>query len=444
MRAPSTALSGYGIALAQRVGQDLHGLVSRFTRPRAAGTAVVPDPARLAAILTRTESALAADVLPFWTRETWDESGGGFITHLDRTGRRSGPTAKFLMTQAGMIWVLAAAHRHGLEDRGYLELARRGVRFLLDKMWDQEHGGFVWEVARDGHVINPRKDTCGQAVTIYALTEYAMASGDRTALAEASAVFDLLQERADDGALGFRERFTRDWTLAPDPSGERKTLLAHVHLMTAFARLAGATGTTAHAAAAERVLTLLLSVRRWTETFDRSWRPLGLGFGRMITSYGLNVEAAWLMLDAADAVGTRDRVRETALAPIDHALACGFDQRRGGLARCGPLRGHVANAVYLGPRRLHKVWWAQAELLVATMEAYRLTGAAAYLDAFQKQFDWIWTRQADREAGGWFEATTWRDGHPLGFKKGDSGRCPFHEARALIRVSKALRGMGIH
>jgi mannose/cellobiose epimerase-like protein (N-acyl-D-glucosamine 2-epimerase family) len=440
--APSTVLAGYGIALAQRIGQNLHGLVSRFTRPPATGIAARPDAARLAAILTRTESALADDILPFWTRETWDEDGGGFITHLDRTGRRSGPTGKFLMTQAGMIWALAAAHRHGLEDRGYLELARRGVGFLLEKMWDRDHGGFVWQVARDGHVIDPRKDTCGQAVAIYALTEYAMASGDEAALAKASAVFDLLHQRASDGPVGFRERFTRDWTPAPDPSGERKTLLAHLHLMTAFTLLAGATGASAHAAAAEKVLTLLLTLRRGTDTFDRSWRPLDLGFGRTVTSYGLNVEAAWLMLDTADAVGTRDRVCETALSPIDHALAYGFDRWRGGLARFGPPRGHVANAVYLGPRRLHKVWWVQAEFLVATIEAYRLTGAAVYLGAFEKQFDWIWTRQADRDAGSWFEATT-RDGRPLGFGKGDAGRCPFHETRALIRVSRALHGMGI-
>jgi mannose/cellobiose epimerase-like protein (N-acyl-D-glucosamine 2-epimerase family) len=435
-------LAGYGNALAQLVGQNLHGLVTRLVRPSAAGIAAPPDAARLAAILARSESALADDILPFWTRETWDEEGGGFITHLDRAGHRSGPTCKFLMTQAGMIWALAAAHRHGLANQGYLELARRGVRFLLERMWDQDHGGFVWQVARDGHVIDARKETCGQAVGIYALTEYAMASGDAAALARASTLFDLLHERASD-APGFREQFTRDWTPAPEPSGERKTLLAHVHLMTAFTLLAGASGASAHAAAAEKVLTLLLTLRPGTANFDRAWRPLDLGFGRTVTSYGLNVEAAWLMLDAADAVGTRDRVCETALSLIDHALAYGFDRRRGGLARCGPPRGHVANAVYLGPRRLDKVWWAQAEFLVATIEAYRRTGTAVYLGAFQKQFDWICTGQADREAGGWFEATTWWDGRPLGFEKGDAGRCPFHETRALIRVSRALRGMGI-
>jgi mannose/cellobiose epimerase-like protein (N-acyl-D-glucosamine 2-epimerase family) len=410
------SLLRHGIALAQRVGQDLHGLATRLTPAPAGHAGALPDRSELAPVLARAESALADDVLPFWTRDTWDDDAGGFITHLDRTGRRAGPTGKCLVAQAGTIWSLAAAHRHGLDGRGYLDLARGGVRFLLEKMWDAEHGGFVWEIAGDGRVVEPRTDTCGQAIAISALTEYALASGDDAALATASALFDILHER---------------------PADERKTLLTHLHLMASFALLTRATGASIHAAALEKVRTLL--VARGAEAFDSPTGPLG----RTVASYGLNVQAAWLMLDAADALGAVPAgVREKALALVDHALACGFDWRRGGLARYGPPRGHVVRAVYLGRRRLDKVWWAQAELLVAALEAHRLTGAARYLDAFRRQADWIWTRQADREAGGWFEATTWREGRPLGFAKGDGWRCPFHETRALIRVSRALRAMG--
>jgi mannose 2-epimerase len=450
-------LARHGVALAQRIGQDLHGLPSRLARPSASAQGAVvnniPRPAaeRLRQILELIELNLADDILPLWTRDTWDEDAGGFITYLDRRGRRSGPTHKHLVTQAGTIWAFAAAHRHGLAGKGYLELAGRGVRFLLDRMSDTEYGGFVREVARYGRHVDTRKDACGHAVAIYALAEFAMAAGDEEALSAASAIFDLLHERAADGDLGFRETFSRDWTPAPDPGGERKTLLTHLHLMAAFTQLVRASGASAHALALKDVMALLLretihpTHRCGTEFFDRAWRPVGLAFGRAITPYGLNVEVAWLMLDAADALGEpRARVRGVVLGLIDHALAWGFDRRRGGLARYGPPRGHVTRAVYLDPRRLIKVWWAQAELLVATIEAHRETGATRYLDAFQKQFDWIRTRQADGAAGGWFEATTWREGRPLTFDKGSDWRCPFHEIRALIRVSGALRAMGIH
>jgi len=406
------SLLRHGIALAQRVGQDVHGLAARLVPAPTLRAVARPDVARLAAILARSESALADDVLPFWTRHTWDDDAGGFITHLDRTGRRSGPTGKCLVAQAGTIWSLAAAHRHGLGGGAYVALAERGVRFLQERMWDAQHGGFVWEVARDGRVTEARKDARGQAIAISALTEYAMASGDEAALATASTLFDGLREQ--------------------EPTG----LLTHLHLLTAFALLGRASGSPAHAAAAEKTLTLLLAHCGGAESFDPSWRR----FGASPTSYGLNVQAAWLMLDAASA---SEPVREKALALVDHALAYGFDWQRGGLARYGPPRGHVLPAVYLGRRRLDKTWWAQAELLVAAIEAYRVTGAARYLDAFEKQCDWVFARQADREAGGWFEATTWRDGRPLSLAKGDGWRSPFHETRALIRVSRALRAIGV-
>ena len=126
------SLLRHGIALAQRVGQDVHGLAARLAPAPAARAAARPDAARLASILARTESALADDILPFWTRHAWDDDAGGFITHLDRTGRPSGPTSKHLVTQAGTIWSLAAAHRHGLGGGAYLALARRGVGFLCE------------------------------------------------------------------------------------------------------------------------------------------------------------------------------------------------------------------------------------------------------------------------------------------------------------------------
>ena len=130
---------------------------------------------------------------------------------------------------------------------------------------------------------------------------------------------------------------------------------------------------------------------------------------------GLNVEAAWLLLDAADALNEpRERVAETALCLINHALAYGFDWKRGGLARYGPPSGRVAQAVYLGRDRLAKLWWVQAELLVAAIEAHRIRGAPRYFEAFEKEFPWIWTHRIDHESGGWFDSTTWREGRSAG------------------------------
>ena len=52
-------------------------------------------------------------------------------------------------------------------------------------MWDQQFGGFYWEVDSSGRAATrPEKHMYGQAFGLYALTEYAMASGDPTAKAD--------------------------------------------------------------------------------------------------------------------------------------------------------------------------------------------------------------------------------------------------------------------
>lgn len=435
------------LAFAQRLAQDLHGRFARGRVPR--GADAPPDAGRLAAILEEAETCLADNVLPFWIRRTWDAEGGGFITHLDRIGERLGPTDKHLVPQARMIWTLAAAHRHGLGGGTYLELAGRGVRFMTERMWDREHGGFVWTVGRDGRILHSRKELFGQTDAIYALAEYARAADDRDTLGWAEATFDVLERRAADGDLGFREALARDWTPLAG-AGERKTTNGHMHVMEAFTSLAEATGQARHRAALARVVDLLRTKalhprdRYAHERMDRAWRLETLAAGRTLTSYGHNVELAWLWLDALAVLGeAREPHRPALLGLVDHALYYGFDWRRGGLARYGPPVGHTARAVYLDPQRLVKYWWVQVELLVATLEAYRWTGEVLYLAAFAQTWEWVWRRQIDHEGGDFFEATTWRTGRPLGFQKGHEWKDPYHQGRALMRVARGLRAMGL-
>jgi mannose/cellobiose epimerase-like protein (N-acyl-D-glucosamine 2-epimerase family) len=175
-----------------------------------------------------------------------------------------------------------------------------------------------------------------------------------------------------------------------------------------------------------------------------AWRPEAHWRRRTSISYGHGVEAAWLALRAVDVLGEdREPLREPILGLIDHALAYGFDHTRGGLAQHGPPVGDVRYAVYLRRDRLTKRWWEQAEMLVATIEAYRWTGQPKYWVAFEQQFDWIWRHQVDHQDGDWFAATTWREGRPLRLDKGDDWKCSYHGARALMEVSRRLRALGV-
>jgi mannose/cellobiose epimerase-like protein (N-acyl-D-glucosamine 2-epimerase family) len=434
--------------LAVRVAKELHGATSRCRGMsgvrRSARGAAPPDAAQLDIIRQRADAALAGNVMPFWASHAVDDQHGGFVTHLDRACRWHGTTDKYLVPQARLVWTFAAAHRHGLVGKDYLDIAAAGAKFLVERMWDEKAGGFYWAVRREGQPLIAGKRTYGQAFAIFGLAEYALAADDQWARDWAVKTFDVLTERAGDGALGFREQFDEHWRPIPGPAGAGKTVNVHLHLLEALERLFQATGEAAHAAQLRGIVDLVLSrgihqrhIYAMDDLLENDWRwrtssPLR-------TSYGHNVELAWLVQDATDRLGDPpERVRGYVLGLIDHALRFGFDHSRGGLALAGPPLGQARFAWYLGADVLIKRWWEQAEMLVATLTAYELTRDAHYLIAFERQFDWVWKHQLDHDQGDWFATTDWRHGRPLTDIKGHDWKEPYHGARALMEVSRRL------
>lgn len=410
------------------------------------------DRARAESMLRRAEAALADNLMPFWAKNTWDAEYGGFLTRLDRHGNRLDASEKVLMMQVRMIHSLSAAHRHGLRDSGYLDLARRGFDYLVNTFWDGENGGFHFSVTREGHPLSTRKNTDFHAYAMTGLSEYYLASERPEALAWACRVFDLLLGQAADRDLGFIEDF--DGGNCPALNAEQmglgdrtdiKTIDMHTNVLEGMAYLARASGDPKHREALGAVLDLIcrkgIHPAGCTITaFDADWNPVADARGKMTTSYGLNVELAWLIWEAAEVLGKHDALYDqTALGLIDHALRYGFDHARGGLAANGPITGAVLDATYLGEDRLNKSWWAQAELLNALCSAFGRTGEHKYFDALSKTFDWIYRYQIDHECGDWYQDTRWDTGAPLTTDKGREFKTSFHAGRALIRTIQALR-----
>jgi mannobiose 2-epimerase len=168
----------------------------------------------------------------------------------------------------------------------------------------------------------------GQAFGIYALSEFAAASGSEEATSLARRLFGLLETRAHDAEYGgYREAFQRDWApLAPGTvsylhlPASLKLLNTHLHLLEAFAtyhRL------TEDPLARERLVELILIqsnavVRKdigvCTNAHQRDWTPLrGRPHDRV--SYGHDVENGRLLLEASLALGLRRRRSSILRAP---------------------------------------------------------------------------------------------------------------------------------
>ncbi len=395
---------------------------------------------------------LTNELLPFWENRCVDRANGGYITHFDKDGNDSGEDEKSLIAQTRTVFTFSSAHRAGYGDGRFAEIARHGVDFLLEKMWDKEHGGFYWLMNRNGEVLIDEKIVYGHSFAIYALSEYTLATGDPRGVAYAEKVFELLQIFAADTHFGgYFEMFHRNWTLKGSGSagGDRKTLDAHMHLMEAFTTLYEASQKEIHRRKLLEIIDLLTTKimhpvygtgipQFWADwqvapqiKFDIIW-----GWDRFSedgsksaaednTSYGHNVEFAWLLMHALDILQIPHKThQEQLLKSFDHAVAHGIDWEFGGVYVEGSHAGEVYDR--------EKEFWQQAEVLIGMLDAYRVYKNEDYLKAYAATHRFVFDHMIDHEVGEWKPLLT-RQGESIWTHMSHSWKVNYHSVRAMVQ-----------
>ena len=109
------------------------------------------------------ENHLVNELLPFWSARMKDGVNGGYLTHFDQDGIDTGEDEKSLIAQTRCLYTASSAHRAGYGNGQFELLARHGADFIIDKMWDKEHGGFFWMMDRKGNVKIDKKIKIGRA-----------------------------------------------------------------------------------------------------------------------------------------------------------------------------------------------------------------------------------------------------------------------------------------
>ncbi|GAB3689496.1 cellobiose 2-epimerase [Spirosoma flavus] len=400
---------------------------------------------------------LTNELLPFWMNRAVDRENGGFITHFDKDGNDSGEDEKSLIAQTRSIYTYSSAHRAGYGDGKLGEMARHGVDYLIERMWDEEHGGFYWMTNRKGEVINDQKIVYGQSFAIYCLSEYTLSTGDTRGIDYAQRVFDLLQKHAVDTCYGgYFEMFFRDWTLkgAGAGGGDRKTLDAHMHLMEAFTTLYECSQNPLHRRKLLEVITLLTEKimhpihgtgipQFWADwrvapqiKFDVIWgwdRFTEDGVKREAednTSYGHNAEFAWLLLHALDVLGIpHSEYQEQLLKSISHAVDFGIDWEFGGVF----VEGSHAGVVY----DREKEFWQQAEVVIGLLDAYRIFGDEKYWNAYENVHRFLMDKMINHPVGEWWPLMT-RQGVPIWTHMSHSWKINYHTVRSVIQSIRRL------
>ena len=155
---------------------------------------------------------------------------------------------KYLNTQCRLLWTFAQLQRKYPHIAAMASWRAAGWISWSNIFWDAQDGGFYWKLKRDGSSADDAKIVYGESFAIYALAEYALASGDPRGLGYAGKTFDLLQKNcADTLHGGYYENILRDWSVEePGFAGDRKGLDTHMHLMESFTTLYEASGEKIH------------------------------------------------------------------------------------------------------------------------------------------------------------------------------------------------------
>lgn len=383
------------------------------------------------------EAALHDNILPFWTRLA-DEIRGGWYGTVKGDGILVPDAPKGAVLHARILWAFSAAYRvTGRKE--YFAQAARAKEYLLTRFYDSEYGGIYWSLAADGTPLDTKKQFYALGFAVYGLSEYARATGDPEALEYAVRLYrDIETHSFDPAGDGYTEAAARDWSklgdvrLSAKDANERKTMNTHLHILEPYTNLYRVLRTGEVRARLVHLIELFLG-RIWSPStghlglfFDDHWHSRDAG-----VSYGHDIEASWLLLEAAREAGDPALTARVTDAAARIAAAAGD-----GLQTDGSL---IYERHADGTSDLERHWWVQAENVVGQLWLWRYHGDDAALARAAACWDYIRDRLIDHTGGEWWwgilsDGTPDRANDKAGFWK-----CPYHNTRMCLETMELLK-----
>ncbi len=389
---------------------------------------------RINQLRNEMRSELENNILPFWMNKMEDNEQGGFYGEITGNDELRPEASKGAILNARILWTFSAAYRL-LKKPEYLKTATRAKRYLIDRFYDPEYGGIYWELDYKGNPLDTKKQIYAIGFAIYGLSEYARATGDAEALEYAQRLFEVIEQHSFDPVQnGYLEALTRDWQpiedmrLSDKDENEKKTMNTHLHILEPYTNLYRVWKDER----LERQLRNLIDVFI-TRILDPQTGHLNLFFEEdwtnkyRIYSYGHDIEASWLIHEAALVLGDETVLKR--IEPLIVRIAQAADE---GLNPDGSMIYENFLDKQKIDRELH--WWVQAENVVGHINLYQHFGDESALDIAVRCWEFIKAKLIDHEQGEWHwsilpDGTVNRKDDKAGFWK-----CPYHNGRMCMEV----------
>ncbi|KAA3439812.1 AGE family epimerase/isomerase [Rufibacter hautae] len=378
-------------------------------------------------------------ILAFWIEHTLDHRNGGFVGQIGPTGEVNPEAPKGSILNARILWTFSAAFRQ-TGQKTYQEIATRAFEYLCASFLDSAHGGIYWMVDAQGQPLNTRKQIYALAFTVYGMSEFYLATQNEKALEVSQELFRWIEQYSYDPEHGgYLEAFSQtgelleDLRLSEKDRNDPKTMNTHLHILEAYAnlfrawpdpllgkQLRGLIGVFLdHIVDAETGHLRLFFACDWTSSAN-------------LISYGHDIEASWLLQEAAEVLGDQELLSRVKALALTMAQATAE-----ALLPDGSLY-HELN-VDEHHYDTHREWWVSAEAMVGFLNAYELTGQEAFLRHSLNAWRFAQTYFLDLERGEWHWGV--HDDYSLMSKEDKVGfwKCPYHNARACLEVIHRCR-----
>lgn len=385
------------------------------------------------------QQVLTTNILPYWMNKMTDKENGGFYGRITGQETFVPEFEKGAILNARILWTFSCAYRL-LHQPEYLETASRAKREIIARFYDKEFGGVYWSIDSSGHPLDTKKQIYAIGFAIYGLSEYHRATGDSEALEYAIRLFhDIEAHSFDHEKNGYCEALTREWTemddmrLSTKDANERKTMNTHLHILEAYTNLFRIWKDEQLKQQLHNLIRLFIDEILNTDTkhlqlfFDDDWQNRS-----NIVSYGHDIEASWLIHEAALVLDDNSLLAETRLYVIDIAEAA----TEGFLPGGGMIYELHQNTSSIDADR-H--WWVQAETIVGYMNLYQHFDDKLSLSRAMQCWEFIKVYLIDHENGEWYwslraDGTTNKDDDKAGFWK-----CPYHNGRMCMEIIERFR-----
>lgn len=378
----------------------------------------------------RYQDDLKENILPFWLKHGLDRVHGGVYTCVDRDGTLIDST-KSVWFQGRFGFICAYAYNNIEANEEWLRASKSCVDFIEQHCFDTD-GRMYFEVTAEGKPVRKRRYVFSECFAAIAMSEYSIASGDRSYAQKALALFKQILHFINTKGI-----LEPKYCEGVEMQGHSITMI----LINTAARIREAIPAVE---LDEQISLSIETLQRYfihpefealLETVGPNGEFIDTIIGRTINP-GHCIETAWFLLEEAKYRGGDPQLTEVAVKILDWSWKWGWDKEYGGLINFRDCKGLPVQDY----SQDMKFWWPQTEAIIATLYAYEATGEGRFLHMHQQISDWTYAHFPDAEYGEWY-GYLHRDGTVAQPAKGNIFKGPFHIPRMMIKGFMLCRDM---